>query len=556
MARSQNYWNVAINQEILQLINYVDNFLISIKEEEKVESTNKRSRQRRSNLHPAFNTFNLDNQLNDIYNQISLMKEDAEKVKSVPLIDDSIQKTLNALEVRLEMLQKQYDNKNRESLVGKKNLDEFIVDSSRKIDYMMKRLDSIELKLLRYEIIDDIISRQFDSALKLLSDLEGDLKANVNHVVHKVYNNQAGNFYLILQLADASKDGYVSLAIYQALVYEIEINEHSDYRKILQLMKKFRNNVLPNLSFSGDQLEAESLETSLYSSMLDIVSIELINAMKNDNSTTTVSTILDEMYSNYLELYNEMMRQVMNTIISKIDLAKVVKFFETQKYVAQIIFGYSNFFKALQSQKYLSKSVLVNLAFGLKKISGVCGNNPLPDEEGIKEACFEARQLKEELPKSVKNLAMATRICIKQVSLNEYLYAGSDTYIDGYWGRRVFTFQNGTRTSGDIWRVQHEKDAFYIKNDKYNEYLYVPEDAFELDKSYKHIRTLSYKINKRSRWIFVPMGDSMYIKNTYFHEHLYASFLYYYNRDNRYAFCGGSKTAQGYDILWSIEDCS
>ncbi|WP_353287613.1 ankyrin repeat domain-containing protein [Wolbachia endosymbiont (group B) of Gerris lacustris] len=220
----------------------------------------------------------------------------------------------------------------------------------------------------------------------------------------------------------------------------------------------------------------------------------------------------------------------------------------------------------------------LNLAHCIKGVMEKTNNNVPPDFE----------KLKNKLPKSVKNVVFALKVCITNVNFNEYLYAGSDSASLSYSNQRraVYTWvpskkDNPPGSCGNdkqgMWKIQLHGDYVCITNVNFNEYLYAGSDSASL--SYSNQRRAVYtwvpskKDNppgscgndKQGMWKIQPHGDYVCITNVNFNEYLYAgsdsASLSYSNqrravytwvpskKDNLPGSCGNDK--QG---MWKVED--
>ncbi|WP_265029695.1 ankyrin repeat domain-containing protein [Wolbachia endosymbiont (group A) of Philonthus cognatus] len=224
-------------------------------------------------------------------------------------------------------------------------------------------------------------------------------------------------------------------------------------------------------------------------------------------------------------------------------------------------------------------NTVLKLAYCIKGLMEKTNNNLLPSFKG----------LESKLPKSVKNLVFASKVCITNVYFNEYLYSGSDSASLSYSNQRraAYTWVPSKKNNppgscgGDeqgMWKIQFYGDYACITNVYFNEYLYPGSDSASLSHSNQRRAAYTWVPSKKNNppgscggdeqgmWKIQPHGDYVCITNVYFNEYLYAaagsSALSYVNqrrvaptwvpskKNNPPGSCGGDK--QG---MWKIEDC-
>ncbi|WP_264377698.1 ankyrin repeat domain-containing protein [Wolbachia endosymbiont (group B) of Philonthus cognatus] len=217
-------------------------------------------------------------------------------------------------------------------------------------------------------------------------------------------------------------------------------------------------------------------------------------------------------------------------------------------------------------------NTVLKLAYCIKGVIDKTNNNVPPDFE----------KLKNKLPKSVKNLVFASKVCITSVYSNEYLYAAADRLNYDKERRQVFTWVSSKKNNppgscgGDkqgMWKVQPYGDNLCITSVYSNEYLYAAADRLNYDKERRQVFTwVSSKKNnppgscggdKQGMWKVQPYGDNLCITSVYSNEYLYAAAdRLNYDKERRRVFtwvsskknnppgsCGNDK--QG---MWKVED--
>ncbi len=223
-------------------------------------------------------------------------------------------------------------------------------------------------------------------------------------------------------------------------------------------------------------------------------------------------------------------------------------------------------------------NTVLKLAYCIKGLMEKTNNNLPPSFKG----------LESKLPKSVKNVVFASKVCITNVYFNEYLYPGSDSASLSYSNQRraAYTWvpskkNNPPGSCGGneqgMWKIQPHGDYVCITNVYFNEYLYPGSDSASL--SYSNQRRAVYtwvpseKNNppgscangKQGMWKIQPHGDYVCITNVYFNEYLYpgsdsASLSYSNQRRAVYTWVPSEKNnppgscGNGKQGMWKVED--
>lgn len=165
------------------------------------------------------------------------------------------------------------------------------------------------------------------------------------------------------------------------------------------------------------------------------------------------------------------------------------------------------------------------------------------------------------LPNSLKNSVFSTKVCIKNVHYNEFLYAAGPSK---YWydkdRRHVFTWKRGDRygpneSSKFAWILEQNNDQYQIINFQFNEHLYAEVEGSLMDGHGRYVLTWREGGNRTgSSWKLEYDGEDVYIKNAYNDEYLFADFEKRPDDERRlvFSFVLGGKTA---DSKWQFADC-
>ncbi|MFT4327658.1 MAG: ankyrin repeat domain-containing protein [Wolbachia pipientis] len=167
-------------------------------------------------------------------------------------------------------------------------------------------------------------------------------------------------------------------------------------------------------------------------------------------------------------------------------------------------------------------------------------------------------ELKSKLPESIKNTVFSSKVCIKNLYQNEYLYADSSGFNYDDKRRRVFTWIPGDKKDGKFkWKIEPYGDGYSIMNVEFNEYLYAAIDDFNFDKDRRKAFTwIPGGKDEQSLWRleYFPNDGNIYMMNVEFYEYLYAADYGKYDDNRRRVFTwipGGYPTKGA----WRIENC-
>lgn len=154
----------------------------------------------------------------------------------------------------------------------------------------------------------------------------------------------------------------------------------------------------------------------------------------------------------------------------------------------------------------------------------------------------------------IKLKSGGNQVCIKNMYYNENLYAAGFPFNENR--RYVFT-PRLTNEVAKVWVLEPQQgNFFYIKNTKYNEYLYAVMNNYNYDSERRRVFTwMPGNAFSQSEWYLEPENDYYYIRNRLFNEYLFADSTRNYDKYNRYVFTWrpGGKTSK--DSKWKIYGC-
>ncbi len=311
-------------------------------------------------------------------------------------------------------------------------------------------------------------------------------------------------------------------------------------------------------------MNEENNQQSKVSSMVkSIIKMDLENSMLSNspltNSLTNGICNLDK------KLCGEAMKEAVNDVYEKVDTKKMLRFIHDCSSITQSVQGYVAVFDAMQKKSDLNNNAVFKLAYYVKEIMEKDNCRSLRPEERS-----HLEELKSKLPESVKNVVFSSKVCIKNVKFNEYLYAVDfesnrelKLSADDTNRRQVFTWGPGTKPTEHgiqqgLWKIEPDGYNLYIKNVGYHsEYLYAALDSLNYDEARRRVFAWTPKTkDSQSVWKVEPYGDNVYIMNIKQNEYLYATDFKRNDADEkrRYVFTWIPQTKDS-QFVWKVEDC-
>lgn len=445
------------------------------------------------------------------------------------------------LESNYEALQKKFDNL---FTLLHNNLDEFGRNYTAKEEEMRNEIEKLKEGIIKEKnhknfllnIIDDIDYRRFEEARVKLKSIEN--FQDFQHIVKKVYNShRSDSFKLIMDFTSGISDLSKYIQMLKALKIEVEMRNHLDGDKIVQLIIAFEIIELAWDVPMDIQQEVEGIIQEIIQQVISTLRIELASN-RTQFSDESVER-LNEIYSLNEPLVKEIIQETIKNVTSdKVSQTLDCLWFE--EYYDLNAIGAIAMYEKLTTDGDLNNSALFKLAYHIKAL--------LPNKFSSFTIDYKTdlQNIKMKLPKSVKYIVFHEWVRIKNYCFDEYLYvAGTD--IDSC--KSLFTWHD------DIDISDYEKFKFYfinydqeftIKNVHFSSYPLAPASI----KNGKR-KVCADRYKPGDRWYLEPFGDYLRIKNSLGNGHLYAN---YTKRDDarRRVYSGTSEDGAMECDIWIV----
>ncbi|MCA7010493.1 ankyrin repeat domain-containing protein [Wolbachia endosymbiont of Tribolium confusum] len=290
----------------------------------------------------------------------------------------------------------------------------------------------------------------------------------------------------------------------------------------------------------------ESCISSLRGSIKSEAERVLKDGMLNNRNASTIE-LLDEVYNFDEKLFGGAIKEAVSDVYSQVDKKEILRFIYSHNSPDQSISGYIAVFDKMPK----NDGALFELARCIKNTVDSSKYSSVRSEKRS-----DLEKLKSRLPESVRNAVFSSKVCIKNVKYDEYLYAASYAPYDGY-RRSVFTWHTKGQAGGQSqWKIELDGSNYHIKNVQYGEYLYAA-DSYKYDDYRRYVFTWHTKrrAGGQSQWKIELDGDNCHIKNVQYDEYLYAADSYKYDSYRRYVFTWHTQDRVGDQSRWKIEDC-
>ncbi|XP_065205981.1 uncharacterized protein LOC135835578 [Planococcus citri] len=406
------------------------------------------------------------------------------------------------------------------------------------------------------ECVKEIQSDHLEAAKEKLSRINDTTKIDL--IVQKAYNQHHENFDKILKFGDMIDDVHRRLLIYKALFNELNTSGHLETLSLILLTEHLRFKVMTQ-DDGKPEIKRESglLFDAIENAIMKLSIQKITNLFLNKTIPASTGVDLSLPMSSFEYTY-KVIRGVIDNILEKLGTKKILSMVHktnSVKYIEYVIAFQKAIFNKIQSNDSM-KNDLVELAIRMNELmkSEAYNNTPSSIKAHIEE-------VKQNLPKSVRNIAFSSQVCIKNTQYNEFLYAADPT--DDFYDRErryVFTLLGGTKTdpmepSKFLWKLERRKDdAFEMINDQYNEHLFAGDPKWDDDRRCALTWTPGGDCVNYSGWIFEPEGQEVYIKNYFENEYLFADHdKLHDNKRKVFTYVPKRKTP---DSTWEIIDCS
>ncbi|BET30758.1 hypothetical protein wCauBTS_13650 [Wolbachia pipientis] len=269
------------------------------------------------------------------------------------------------------------------------------------------------------------------------------------------------------------------------------------------------------------------------------------------NCDTSTIELTNRIYNFDKNLFDNIIKEVIDDAYGRVDTKKILSCVRSHGYIGQLISGYVAVFDAMQKNGDLNDGVVFKLGHYVKETMEIKNYPKVPLEKRS-----DLEKLKNKLPESVRNAVFASKVCIKNIYQNEYLYAANNCFNYDNDRRSVFAWIPKNALNDKFkWKIKPDGDNFNIANAEFNENLYAASNYFNYDSDRRMVFTwVSGGGVARDVWMIKPYGNDCSIMNVELKEYLYAADYAKYDKDRRriFTWIPGGQVSQG---MWRIEDC-
>ncbi|XP_065208145.1 uncharacterized protein LOC135836981 [Planococcus citri] len=424
---------------------------------------------------------------------------------------------INVLNNTFNEFNKLVDEKSEEDLkkaVKEQELKERISELEKILQTIRPLLESI----LRNDIVRNVQSRRFSDAEQQLQYFD-----DYKYLGSQVYNGSINNFDLLQNFGSSVKDYQHRFNVYNALYNEMKSNGHKDISKLLQLSESLQKGI-SSLSNVNNTVETQTLISTLWNENQDAAIEPISNAFLNDSSWEMVKQLTNVINGSSVKYVDNVYTKVIEKVFEKMDTVEILRKAKANlKCLDECVSIHRAVFDQLQSNGDLFGNSTISLTRYIKAtMDDADYKNTHPDMQ------TRHKQIKDKLPKSVRNAVFSSLVCVKNTKYNEFFYASglsNETNSEGLHNVSTLINGDGGSPANFKWKVSFlgSSTNFNLTNEALNEYLY-SSDNFEGYRRKVFTKKLSSDTatGVNGSWRFEVNGDGVFIINVDRNEYLFA----------------------------------
>ncbi|XP_065208148.1 uncharacterized protein LOC135836984 [Planococcus citri] len=302
-------------------------------------------------------------------------------------------------------------------------------------------------------------------------------------------------------------------------------NGHKDISKLLQLSESLQKGI-SSLSNVNNIVETQSLISTLWNENQDAAIEPISNAFLNDNSWEMVKQLTNVINGSSVKYVDNVYTKVIEKVFGKMDTVEILRKAKTNlKCLDECVSIHRAVFNQLQSNGDLFGNSTISLTRYIKAtMDDADYKNTHPDMQ------TRHKEIKDKLPKSVRNAVFSSSVCVKNTNYNEFFYpSGLSNDTNSNDLHIVSTLINGDGGSAAIfkWKVSFLDNTtnFNLTNEALNEYLYSSNNVVGV--GYRR-KIFTKKLSSdtvtgvNGSWRFEVNGDGVFIINVDRNEYLFA----------------------------------
>lgn len=429
-----------------------------------------------------------------------------------------------------------------------------IEDLNIQISNLKIKIQKSEQDDLPNDCVRDIEAKRFKDANKKL-ELIG--KDKISYVVAKAYMCRATNLILLLDFADKIEKIELKMSFYNAVERELELTKNHNNLLVTELCVAVKRSII-NGNGTPDNVKQEAVR--LVERLHILIKQNLIGAMETANYDPSKRVgfyeIVDKIFTFDVLWFRRMIEDIFYIKYDKKDEA--LKYLMAHTWIPELVQSRVAAFNVLKQKNDLKSHTALLLAMYINEFlshySYYLKSNPTYE--------VMLKSIKTEWPSdSLSALAFAPKLYIKNIKYNEYLFASDPgDIVDESDRRRVYTLVSGDRGSLAYWQVVCNTNNFQctIKNTINDEYLFA---------SFMHQKGAGHNSHRVFTWIpknEVIQGNwellldtntgYMAIKNVLCGGYLVIVRVLFYNNQRNSVTLPQSAKCQIMPFSWKFED--
>lgn len=454
-------------------------------------------------------------------------------------------------------LQKQVDNiKQSVTQESQLKFNKVVIEMQRRNSELTTALNKLEAERESHMntkislCVNEIINNRLSDAKKHFNEIND--QSRLGFIIKSAYNGNVNNANNILKFARILDTIELMARVYELLFKEMQRNYHTSSPMILELYYRVDETMKTPNYYDANQASKynfESLKRSIETPVTSIVNSWSVKIIDGDHWQ------IIEFARNYEEALNMQLSKLVNIIYARGYVENILSFARVLPLISQEAMVYEALFDLMHYTSNKSHTYIM-LALAVKTSMGKASYPNLSQEFKNK-----LQSLKTRFTAGVQNIIWASRVCFINHEYNEPLYASGETKDSDR--RHVYTWKPEDVLYDAYWIIEPVEFGayFHIKNTHFREYLYAANGYFEYDDDRRRPFTWRPGVAEDviSEWRIEPTSydRKFYLKNKKYQEYLYAAGGSAGNRDGdrRRVFTWQPKTVEPTKGLWEIKPC-
>ncbi|XP_059614093.1 uncharacterized protein LOC132260157 [Phlebotomus argentipes] len=429
---------------------------------------------------------------------------------------------INALSELEEISTKKFDNLKRSlSQKYEYQLGNLKTDMQNMQKALNKVVDGLKEKTIK-SCISEITSGRIESALKDFRDLLALENNNecLARIIKEAYKYKNPGYVdnvvkFVYDLPYISKEmlGY-------KIIYELMRDDEELYNRDVTILDYYIKDAMEKYADRPEHTATlQDLKNNLAKPVEQIIE-GWAETARNGNDYEQIKDFANQYPATFRSILPQIIEKSYANSLSNTE--RILSFIRHLPNIEDDSVAFPSLFEQMKRNNHLDSYQLLMLAYRVKE------SMEMPNYNNIDEKYTDIfRNLKYSFPSAVRNLIWDGHRCeIKNYSWNQYLYAASEYFAFNSDRRRIFTWRPGTAVIQGDWNFEPHDNArlFKIKNDHYDEYLYVANADHDYDHLCRRVFTWRPKnIVNTGYWRLEPTDNGQYFRlvNDHYDDPLY-----------------------------------